>query len=87
MLLKQKEQAEKDLEILRVEKERALEDPASFVEDLMQKVRNCPYNMKYTRINNYYRKEIDCLSDKLSPSSQKSILTNTTDWGPYRTYY
>jgi hypothetical protein len=41
MLLKQKEQAEKDLEILRVEKERALEDPASFVEDLMQKVRNC----------------------------------------------
>ena len=37
-LLKQKEQAERDLEILRVEKERALEDPASFVEDLMQKV-------------------------------------------------
>ncbi len=39
VLVKQKEQAEKDLEVLRVEKERALDDPASFVEDLMQKVR------------------------------------------------
>jgi hypothetical protein len=45
----------------------------------MQQVRTCSYKMKYTRINNYYRQEIDCLSDKLSPSSQKSILTNTTD--------
>ena len=78
LLLKQKEQAEKDLEILRFEKERALDDPASFVEDLMQKVRRCSC-YKYTYIYYNSRKEIACQRDKPLPSSQKWTLTNTPD--------